>query len=137
MQTFLPYPSFARSAAILDRQRLGKQRVEGLQLLKGQWKHHPAGIMWRGHYGALADYVSTICREWIRRGYEDTCLEQVSKLRRKNLSWNSLLPDWMGDVEFHRAHRSNLLRKDPLCYGPIFEVGLPNDLPYIWPGSEP
>jgi len=28
MQTFLPYPDFARSAAVLDRQRLGKQRLE-------------------------------------------------------------------------------------------------------------
>lgn len=34
MQTFLPYPSFAESAAVLDRQRLGKQRVETLQILQ-------------------------------------------------------------------------------------------------------
>ncbi|MDO7868048.1 pyrimidine dimer DNA glycosylase/endonuclease V [Nocardioides jiangxiensis] len=34
MQTFLPYPSFAESAASLDRQRLGKQRVENLQILQ-------------------------------------------------------------------------------------------------------
>lgn len=34
MQTFLPHPSFAESAAVLDRQRLGKQRVETLQILQ-------------------------------------------------------------------------------------------------------
>ena len=34
MQTFLPYPSFARSARVLDRARLGKQRVETLQILQ-------------------------------------------------------------------------------------------------------
>jgi hypothetical protein len=34
MQTFLPSPSFAESAAALDRQRLGKQRVETLQILQ-------------------------------------------------------------------------------------------------------
>lgn len=28
MQTFLPYPDFVESASVLDRQRLGKQRVE-------------------------------------------------------------------------------------------------------------
>ena len=33
MQTFLPYPDFARSARVLDRKRLGKQRVETLQVL--------------------------------------------------------------------------------------------------------
>ncbi len=34
MQTFLPYPSFAQSARVLDRARLGKQRVETLQILQ-------------------------------------------------------------------------------------------------------
>ncbi|WP_407659745.1 pyrimidine dimer DNA glycosylase/endonuclease V, partial [Kineococcus indalonis] len=34
MQTFLPYPGFARSAAVLDAPRLGKQRVETLQVLR-------------------------------------------------------------------------------------------------------
>ena len=34
MQTFLPYPSFYFSAKSLDNKRLGKQRVEVLQILK-------------------------------------------------------------------------------------------------------
>lgn len=33
MQTFLPYPSFTQSASCLDNKRLGKQRVECLQIL--------------------------------------------------------------------------------------------------------
>jgi hypothetical protein len=33
----------------------------------------------------------------------------------------------------HLSHRSNLLRKDPIHYGPLFEDGLPDDLEYIWP----
>lgn len=33
MQTFLPYPSAERSARVLDNRRLGKQRVECLQIL--------------------------------------------------------------------------------------------------------
>jgi hypothetical protein len=41
MQTFLPYKSFKDSARCLDNKRLGKQRVEALQLLKtlkqGEW----------------------------------------------------------------------------------------------------
>lgn len=34
MQTFLPYASFAATAAVLDDKRLGKQRVETLQVLQ-------------------------------------------------------------------------------------------------------
>lgn len=34
MQTFLPYASFVASAKCLDNKRLGKQRVECLQILK-------------------------------------------------------------------------------------------------------
>lgn len=35
MQTFLPYPDFCGTALVLDRKRLGKQRVEALQVLRG------------------------------------------------------------------------------------------------------
>ena len=34
MQTFLPYEDFRASARVLDRQRLGKQRVEAKQILQ-------------------------------------------------------------------------------------------------------
>ena len=34
MQTFLPFADFAASAAVLDDRRLGKQRVETLQVLR-------------------------------------------------------------------------------------------------------
>ena len=34
MQTFLPFPDFKMSAQVLDYKRLGKQRVEALQILK-------------------------------------------------------------------------------------------------------
>ena len=33
MQTFLPYESFEKSAQTLDWRRLGKQRVEGMQII--------------------------------------------------------------------------------------------------------
>jgi len=52
MQTFLPYQNYSRCAEVLDNKRLGKQRVECLQILnalldasKG-WKQHPAVKMW-------------------------------------------------------------------------------------------
>lgn len=41
-------------------------------------------------------------------------------------------PPWLGDEAFHRSHQSNLLRKLPEHYGPLFP-GVPDDLPYVWP----
>ena len=58
MQTFLPYKSFRKTALCLDNKRLGKQRVETLQILRaltgyynqsGAWLNHPAVKMWRGY----------------------------------------------------------------------------------------
>lgn len=42
------------------------------------------------------------------------------------------LPPWLGDEDFHRRHRSSLLRKDPEHYRPLFPDD-PDDLPYVWP----
>ncbi len=35
VQTFLPYPDFCGTALVLDRKRLGKQRVEALRCCAG------------------------------------------------------------------------------------------------------
>lgn len=136
MQTFLPYANFQDSAQVLDRQRLGKQRVEAKQILRALlgetagWVNHPATKMWRGHERALAGYGMVICAEWRARGYRDTLLEYF---RDQFLSIQQpfTLPRWYGNIEFHRSHQSNLLRKDPDYYGDIF-ISVPNDLPYVW-----
>lgn len=141
MQTFLPYPDFAASAKVLDRQRLGKQRVETLQitraLVQGRgWIHHPATKMWANHLGALLAYQRAICGEWVGRGYADTCLHKTlaELVGLSPESVDPLLPPWFDDEVFHRAHQSNLIRKDPAFYGPQFP-GVPDDLPYLWPVS--
>ena len=60
MQTFLPYPDFAKTATVLDPRRLGKQRVEAMQILRALnwpvygWKHHPAVLIWQCYEEALA-----------------------------------------------------------------------------------
>ena len=148
MQTFLPYAGFVRTARALDLRRLGKQRVEALQVLRGQvvpdygWRHHPAVKMWHGHQEALAAYGVAICREWIRRGHADTVLgtivETLGRTPRSQaeLRRAGLLPAWLGDAAFHRSHRSALVRKDPAWYGPMFP-DVPGDLPYVWPPSPP
>lgn len=148
MQTFLPYPDFAASAAALDPRRLGKQRVEALQMLRALtvpgygWRHHPAARMWRGYEEALAAYGVAVCREWCQRGHADTCDLKIraeaatlgidAVRPQPDLARAGALPPWLGDEAFHRSHRSSLVRKDPEWYRPRFD-DVPPDLEYVWP----
>lgn len=148
VQTFLPYADFARSARALDPKRLGKQRVEALQVVRALtrtgygWQHHPAVLMWKGFEEALGRYGLTCCEVWVERGYGDTCAATIGEDLRTagvaavrseaELAAAGALPPWLGDEALHRSHRSALLRKDPAHYGPLFP-GVPDDLPYVWP----
>lgn len=136
MQTFLPYADFDQSAKILDSKRLGKQRVEVKQIyraLLGEtkgWRNHPATVMWRGYEHALLGYGIAICREWIRRGYDDSLLTEFMA-ERNTADLKHTTPWWLGDKKFHRSHQSNLYRKDPDHYAIFAERGA--DRPYLWP----
>ena len=135
MQTFVPYDNVAKSMQVLDRQRLGKQRVETLQILnalsgrsKG-WVNHPATKMWRGHERALVEYGVACCDEWIGRGYKDTCREKIMAFREVFPNTNGM-PEWWGDAEVHDSHKSRLLQKDPVYYGQFgWDVPV---MEYVW-----
>jgi len=135
LQTFLPYASFADSAKALDRQRLGKQRIEALQILRTlrglsfSWRNHPAVLMWRGCEGALAAYGLAVCEEWTRRGYKDRCAAQIAALGKR---LRIAAPPWLGKERLHRSHQSNLVRKLPGHYRLLWP-DIPDDLPYFWP----
>jgi hypothetical protein len=134
MQTFLPCSSFAETASILDWRRLGKQRVEGHQILNiittpeyvGAWMNHPAVKMWRGYDAALRLYVNEMIAEWQRRGYRNTMLSYDLYEVEITFPW------WLGDSRLHDSHKSNLLRKYPAYYRQ-FGWNVPEDLPYFWP----
>ena len=135
MQTFLPYPDFAQSAAVLDRGRLGKQRVEAKQIYlslrgKGAWVNHPAVKMWAGYEQALLEYGLAVCSEWRSRGYADTLKPWFSR----RINWGNYRPKpaWLGNYAFHLSHQSNLVRKDAKHYRGYFP-DVPADLPYVWP----
>ncbi|WZH36157.1 MAG: MSMEG_6728 family protein [Microbacterium enclense] len=141
MQTFLPYPSFAESAAVLDAKRLGKQRVEAFQLLRALtvsghgFRHHPAAKMWADHLPALVSYGLVMTDEWIAQGRADTVREKILAFAPEvdGVAQDDLdLPSWIGDEAFHLSHRSNLVRKDSAFYVPRFG-DVPDDLPYVWP----
>ncbi|MGW6686247.1 MSMEG_6728 family protein [Streptomyces sp. NPDC054961] len=152
MQTFLPFPSFDASAAVLDVRRLGKQRVEAVQVLRGLvvpgygWRRHPAVRMWAGYEEALVRYGLEICGVWTAEGRADTCAATLVRdfgawpsggwpRTQEQLAAAGDLPPWLGAADFHRSHRSALVRKDPDFYRERFP-GVPDDLPYVWPRSD-
>ncbi len=150
MQTFLPYADFAWCAAVLDPQRLGKQRVETLQILRALhlpeygWANHPAVGMWRGRTEALVLYGLACVGEWTSRGHLDSTCASIAEFAprvrgrtQKDLAEQDLLPSWLGDDHLHLSHRSALLRKLPDWYRPLFGSQLPDDLPYVWPRPDP
>ncbi|CAN5308614.1 MSMEG_6728 family protein [soil metagenome] len=151
MQTFLPFADFEQSARSLDTKRLGKQRVECIQVVRGLvrpgygWRHHPAVLMWKGYEEALGRYAFTCCEVWSERGFADTCADTVAAdlhsagvaavRSQRDLAVAGALPPWLGDESFHRSHRSALRRKDPGHYGSLF-ADVPEDLDYVWPRPE-
>lgn len=153
MQTFLPDPDFRTSARMLDTRRLGKQRVETIQVLRGLtvagygWRHHPAVKMWHGYEEALVRYGLDMCAVWTDAGNADTCADTLrTDLRttvgievvrsQEALGQAGRLPPWLGDPALHLSHRSALIRKDPAFYRPAFGDDVPDDLPYVWPASD-
>lgn len=137
MQTFLPYPDFRESLQALDNKRLGKQRVEAYQIIsaitgrpkkdgtpyKG-WVSHPCSVMWRDYVNALKLYYNDAIDVWKERGFKNT-------MEYERIDGDFVLPDWLGNEEFHSSHRANLLRKDLVYYSAQGWQDNPED-PYLW-----
>ena len=129
MQTFLPYPDFKRSAEVLDDKRLGKQRVEAMQIInslatQNSWSHHPAVLMWKDHIPALRFYANTMIAEWESRGFKNTMPYYIKR--------RFVYPRWFGDERLHYSHKCNLLRKFPEHYRKFWPDADPQ-APYWWP----
>lgn len=141
MQTFLPFPSFKESAKCLDVKRLGKQRVETLQILQAlvhgsRWRNHPAVRMWERNIPVLVEYGVAICEEWLGRGYKDTCMGKILEFSAGY--GPTYTPSWLGNEAFHKAHRQVLLGKNYNWYKQFNWQETPanmidNKWPYIWP----
>ena len=149
MQTFLPYADFERSARALDLKRLGKQRVEVIQIVRAltvpgyAWKSHPAVLMWQGYEEALGRYGLVMCDVWVEHGFGDTCAASItedlrtfgiSPIRTEDeLRAAGGMPPWDVDGDpVLESHRSALVRKDPELYGPMFPEADPA-VAYVWP----
>ena len=132
MQTFVPSPIMTETVECLDYRRLGKQRVEALQIIKALtvpdsgWKNHPATKMWADHVPALKWYYNHCVREWVSRGYNNTMKLYPSE------ELEGTLPDWWGDDKVHSSHRAALLHKDHAFYSQYNWAETPA-LNYHWP----
>lgn len=129
MQTFVPFPSFAETAACLDRQRLGKQRLETKQILQtllGEiegWPNHPATTAWEGYEEGLAVYGLYVSAEWRERGYKDNQFvwfqEKRLELRTHRRRFTKF-PPWVSDTAVNIAYQELLMWKDPDHYAGFF-----------------
>lgn len=137
----MPYANPTTTAQALDYRRLGKQRVETLQILNtltGRstgWQNHPAVKMWRGYEIYLSEYGIAMCNEWVKRGYKDTCTQKIVEIRKELILGRAhvkIRPYWIEDERIHKSHQSNLVRKDPAYYLPIFG-NIDPTLEYYWP----
>lgn len=131
MQTFLPYPSFLDSVRVLDSKRLGKQRVEAMQILNTletnsrAWANHPAVLMWKGYEDALRLYLSLCIYEWVDRGYNNTMIAPEIKMITP-------LPPWISEHALHYSHKAALLYKDNGYYVRFGWDVIPG-INYFWP----
>jgi hypothetical protein len=158
LQVFVPLSSsFQDSIATLDSKRLGKQRVECMQILATLrsensgggglpvgWSRHPAVKMWKEYESALAVYMTMCVAEWEARGYKNNMVSPYSpKTFLRSGGWhqsqnlvedgrNAELPPWWGREDVHASHRANLLRKDPDHYSQFGWTEAPVE-GYVWP----
>lgn len=147
MQTFLPYPNFQESAAVLDNKRLGKQIIEARQIFLActdpsyGWRNHPAVQQWIGWEGALFNYASAMACEWadrfdkIHQAFHNMHTDFHKYCALDGITVDFKNPTWLGYEPYHASHRSNLLRKEPLWYRKYWMTE-PDNLPYYWPSKQ-
>lgn len=129
MQTFLPYPNFTQTAKCLDNKRLGKQRVEAMQILNAiqnqtGWKHHPIVKMWIGYEDCLKYYCNCMIKEWISRGFKNN-------MKIYEIPVIHPTPVWLGNSHFHSSHRAALLAKNFEWYSKFGWTEEPK-IDYVW-----
>jgi hypothetical protein len=118
------------SVMALDNRRLGKQRIEALQIykvLRGEstaWARHPAVTMWKGNEAFLIVYYNAAVCEWSRRGFKNSMPIVAGSV--------APAPEWFGGP-IHANHRARLLAKNPEFYAEYCWEELPTDINY-YPG---
>lgn len=137
MLTLMPSIGFFKSLRQLDDDRLSKQRqdaLSALQLLLGpkQKTRHIIMDMWDGYEYVLGVYGMSACSEWQnKRGHRDRIAFEIHALL-DGFPREYEMPPWMDDLDFHRSHRSYLIRKQPDHYEELWP-NTPENMPILWP----
>jgi hypothetical protein len=139
MQTFLPLPNYYDSMKCLDKSRLGNQVWrEGITLIRGGWKWHPASKMWRGYEYQLGLYLLEGCKVLEERGKLYPSV--IAKIKAEMMKHpQTVPPPWLGDDRLHSSHRAALLAKNFQWYSQFGWLELPdpktpnNKFNYWWP----
>lgn len=145
MQTFLPWPDATASASCLDAKRLGKQIVEGYQVMKclagdgsSSWNSHPIVNAWRGCESALMSYLDVMHATWQCRrgnGTRHAAYVHCRELFESRRFTGNEPPWWLGSPGFHLSHQLNLIRKDGAYrtkFPALGDASTGNE-PYLWP----
>lgn len=133
--TFLPNIRFFSSIRTLDNARVGRQRTDVLKILKGlmgESDYHISHDMWSGYEYTLGVYGMTACSVWQQeRGHKDELAYQIHQIL-ESLPHEFVPPPWIEDLNFHRSHRSYLIRKDARNYASQWP-NTPENMPLLWP----
>lgn len=131
MQTFIIDSDPVVCAKLLDYKRLGKQRVEAMQILNiikenrlvGGWVNHPCVKMWKDYPKELGYYMNVMIDEWISRGFKNTMQYATDT--------SSTMPLWFHMPELIYSHQSALIHKDYKFYTNKFDVKYLYDNQYL------
>lgn len=164
VNTFIIVPDIEQTAKMLDKQRLGKQRLEAKQLIDilerydqtgtcdGGWSSHPALRSWKGYTNSLKAYFNIIVNEWISRGCQNTMkLYPIDTKRYRVVKCNFdgktahfqgpfdeyCYPFWVSFPPLYMSHQAALCRKNPEYYSSFLREELKPFLTngYLWPSN--
>ena len=146
----------------MDDKRLGKQRVECLQILNAlartEWSCSECGEPQTEFMSQHPTHIhNIILTPWYRhpavkmwKGFETAlisyglsmCIEWTYRgfkdtcaskiIKMKFANARLIKPPWLGNPNLHFSHQSNLVRKLPERYSKLWPK-IPNDMPYFWP----
>lgn len=135
--TLMPNIGFFKSLRVLDDARLGKQRQDAVSILKALMgdsndDRHLVMDMWEGYEYTLGVYAMSACSLWQNeRGNRDSLAFEVHKIL-EGVPHELVMPPWMENLNFHRSHRSYLVRRKPSIYEEKFP-NTPVNMPILWP----
>lgn len=147
MITFMPMINYREALRSLDDARLDKQILEVEQIVNAimdpedGYRNHPCTRMWSPYVLNLLTYGIYAVGVWAERQRKNP-MERDSRMYSRQVAIanhmgsmraakSHQIPMWVGDIDFHESHRSNLIRKDPIHYNSW--PCTPINMPYLWP----